>query len=97
MTKIPHALAALALAATTSPAFADERAVSYADLNLASPEGQEILERRITRALEEVCQVQTIRTGTRVRSNEARRCMVEARANAKNQVAAILDQKGLGG
>lgn len=97
MTKIPHILAVLAMAIPAAPAFAEEKAVSYADLNLSSPEGQRILERRITQALKEVCQANEIRTGTRVRSSDSRRCMTEARANAKAQVAAILEQKGLGG
>lgn len=97
MTKIPHILAVLAMAIPAAPAFAEEKSVSYSDLNLASPDGQRTLERRITQALEEVCQANEIRTGTRVRSSDARRCMVEARASAKEQVAAILERKGLGG
>jgi len=97
MTKIPHVLAVLALAVPAAPVLADEKAVSYSDLNLATPEGQKALERRITDALEEVCQTNKIRTGTRVRSSSSRACMVEARANARKQVAAILEQKGLGG
>lgn len=97
MTKIPPILAVLALAVPSAPAFAEERAVGYSDLNLASPEGQKALERRITQALEEVCQTNRVRTGTRVQSSDSRRCMKEARASAKQQVAAILEQKGLGG
>ena len=97
MTKIPHILAVLALAVPAAPAFAEEKAVSYSDLNLASHEGQETLERRIAQALEEVCQTNKVRTGSRIKSSDSRRCMAEARANAKAQVAAILEQKGLGG
>ncbi len=97
MTKIPHVLAVLALALPVAPAVAEERAVSYSDLNLATPEGQKALERRISQALSEVCQTNRVRTGTRVRSSSSRACLVEARASAKKQVAAILEQKGLGG
>ena len=97
MTKFAAALAACAAIATTAPAFAETKAVTYADLNLATVEGQEALERRVTRALEEVCQANEVRTGTRMRSSDARRCMREAKVNAKKQVAAILERHNLGG
>ena len=97
MNKVPHLLAVLALAAPTTAAFAEEKAVSYSDLNLATPEGQAALETRITTALEDVCGVNSVQTGTRIKSRGAKRCMAEARAKAKQQVAAILEQKGLGG
>lgn len=97
MLKTPHVLAVLALAIPTAPAFAEEKAISYADLNLATPEGQAVLERRITTALEDICGTNEVRTGTRLRSSESRQCLKEARANAKKQVAAILERRGLGG
>jgi UrcA family protein len=97
MTKIPLVVAAIALALPTVPTVAEERTVSYADLNLASPEGQKALERRIANALEEVCEVPKVRTGTRLKSRSAQRCVDEASRNAKEQVAVILEQKGLGG
>lgn len=41
--------------AAADPAFAQDRIVSYADLDLNSPAGQEALDRRITNAIEQVC------------------------------------------
>lgn len=52
-TLIPIALVA-ALAAA-SPARADTRAVSYADLDLTSPQGQSVLDHRIATAVRQVC------------------------------------------
>jgi UrcA family protein len=41
--------------AVANPASAQTRIVSYADLDLSSPEGQEALDRRIRTAVEQVC------------------------------------------
>jgi len=53
------AAAAIALAVSSTPAIAGEKGaqveVSYADLNLSSQAGQDILERRIRSAVQEVC------------------------------------------
>lgn len=97
MTKFAPLFGGLALVATASSAHAEEKSVSYADLNLATAEGQATLERRIASALEEVCQTNAIRTGTRVQSRDARKCMDEARAKSKKQVAAIVAEHKLGG
>lgn len=52
-TLIPIALVAAVAAA--SPARAETRAVSYADLNLSSPQGQAVLDSRIATAIRQVC------------------------------------------
>ncbi|RGP40949.1 hypothetical protein BPTFM16_01244 [Altererythrobacter insulae] len=61
MTKTTAVIAAasLALAVSSAPAIADDNVaqveVTYADLNLDSPAGQQILERRLRNAVEIAC------------------------------------------
>lgn len=45
----------LASVAAANPAHAEGRIVSYADLNLSSPEGQAVLDRRIATAVRQIC------------------------------------------
>ncbi|WP_299195823.1 UrcA family protein [uncultured Erythrobacter sp.] len=102
MKTLAIATATLGLAFTASPAFADpaelpHQAISIAGLDLATPEGQRMLDRRIDRAAREVCQVDNIRTGTRIRSQEAQRCFAKARASAQQQVAVIIEDQRRGG
>ena len=52
-TLIPIVLVAAVAAA--SPARADTRSVSYADLDLTSPQGQAVLDSRISSAIRQVC------------------------------------------
>lgn len=96
------ATAALALAFTASPALAgtsdvSSQSVGYADLNLATPEGQARLERRIDAAAKSVCRVNQVRTGTRLRSPNQGACLANARASAKKQVSAMMSQTQRGG
>ena len=102
--KIPFKTPVMALAATCAalaalPAAAQDRsvAVPYADLNLATPEGQAALDQRINRAARQVCGLDEVRTGTRLRSNIDRECFRQARTQVKQQVAAALAQQQLGG
>ena len=96
------ATAALGLAVTATPAFAGPvdvpvAKVSTAGLDLASTEGQEILDQRIKRAAKKVCRVSDVHTGSRLQSAEVRKCYQKARASAKQQVAAIMEDQRLGG
>lgn len=96
------ALVAAGIGLVASPAFAGvENApstlVTYADLNLASPEGQKALDARIDSAARKICQVDQVRTGTRLISPEARACYAKARASAKQQVASAITNHQLGG
>jgi UrcA family protein len=52
-TLIPIILVAAVAAA--SPARADHRVVSYADLDLTSPQGQAVLDSRLTSAIRQIC------------------------------------------
>lgn len=96
------ATAALGLAVTATPALAGPsdrpvEKVSTAGLDLATPAGQKLLERRITRAAKSVCQVDQVRTGTRLKRAANQACVAKARASAKRQVAAMIADQRLGG
>lgn len=79
------------------PVTAQDMRVEYSDLNVASKEGRKALDRRIDAAAREYCNYDTVMTGSRIKSPEATRCYREAKAEAKKQLAAIIDEKQLGG
>ena len=95
--------AALGLAVTAGPVLAAGPAetsttkVSFAGLDLDTPEGQEMLDRRIDRAAREVCQYDRMRIGSRLRSKATIDCYEKAKASAKQQVAAIVEHQRRGG
>ena len=96
------AAASIGLTLSASPAMAgpDElpkQHVSIAGLDLDTAEGQEMLDARINRAAREVCQIDRIPTGTRIRSQVAQECVAKARASAQRQVAAIMEDQRRGG
>ena len=94
-------LVAASLAITATPALAgDDRqkmSIEYQDLNLASEAGVKRLEERITKAAQEVCEVQKIRTGSRLKSVSATRCVKDAKAQAMKQFASVIEEQSLGG
>jgi len=90
--------AAASLAIPAAPALSQNAVkVEYADLNLDSREGQERLEARIRRAVEDVCEIREVPTGSRIRSRDSRDCEMQAFAKARQQVAAIIEDRKLGG
>ena len=95
------ALSALALATgaqASANTSTNEVLVHYDDLNLASPKGQRILERRLERAAQEVCEINSVQTGTRIRSADSVECLKQARAASSTRMAAIIDARvGKGG
>lgn len=96
------AAATLGLAVTATPAFAGSQTVqstnvSVAGLDLATPEGQDMLEQRIKAAAREVCGLNQPQTGSRIKSLSARTCYNKARASAKKQVAAAIAEQQRGG
>ena len=103
MKKLALAAAALGLACTTAaPAFAGNAEkmsvrVNLGDINLASPSGQKLLDRRIAYAVRTVCRVDEVITGSRILTKEKRDCLVKARADARQQVAAITGDRQRGG
>ena len=99
MKNFAFAIAAAGLAITGAQVSAGEKgvAVTYADLDLTSAEGQKTLERRLSSAIEQVCQTDAIRTGTRIKSSASKQCAKQAEAQAKQQVAVIVEREKLGG
>lgn len=102
MIKTALTAASIALVATAAPAIAGPldaptQKVSFADLDLSTPEGQAALDRRIDAAARDVCHLDDMRTGTRLKAQERKRCYAKARASAENQVAAIIEDRQRGG
>ena len=101
--KTPLIALAATLAATLAPVAAASAAtqnsvtVEYRDLNLASPEGQAALDRRVSQAARKVCGFDAVRTGTRLAPLKDMDCYREAKAKAKQQVAATVAAQQLGG
>jgi UrcA family protein len=87
----PIAAALLGLALTATPAFAKDVEVRYADLDLASTEGQKILETRIARAAREACDYEARVTGSHLPSPEARACYRKAVDSARTMMAAKIE------
>ncbi len=89
------ALAAAGLAGTAfTPVAAREtqlrsEQISLADLNLGTAAGQRTLDKRIEKAARSVCRTVSVTTGLRVMDQDAHRCLVRARLDAKQQVAAL--------
>jgi UrcA family protein len=105
---LTHALAAAGLAgAAITPAMAapfvdgfTERviiSVPTSDLDLDSDAGQRTLDRRIQSAVRQVCRSVSVKTGTRIVDQEALNCLAKARADAKQQVAALMNNERRGG
>ena len=102
MKTLALASATIALAFTASPALANTyetqtMTVETADLNLATPEGQARLDRRIESAARDVCGANVALSGTRIPSPKIGDCVAAARASAKKQVAALVEDQRRGG
>jgi UrcA family protein len=95
-----HSLVAAGLsAALVAPAFAgspfaesprNTAEVRYADLDLGTAAGQRMLDARIEGAIRKVCRSVNINTGTRIVDQTTQECKTRARADAKQQVAALM-------
>lgn len=66
--------------------------VRTADLDLATEAGQRKLDSRVEAAIRQVCRVVSPRTGTRILDQSVQECKARARAEAKSQVAALMDR-----
>ena len=86
--------AALATAATAAPVLAKDVLVHHGDLNLGSVEGQRTLSQRIDRAARKACD---FNMDGRLPTHAAMVCYRQARARAKNEMAAKVDAVRLGG
>lgn len=78
-----------ALAAIDAPAQAETRSeqVSYSDLDLATPEGQQALEHRISRAIRQVCGP---RAGPLYDYHVRAACRREAKKGTEGQVSVAI-------
>lgn len=59
------------------------------DINLATAQGQKRLDQRLEKAVRTVCRTTSLTTGSRVLTQETRACLAKARADVKQQVAAL--------
>jgi UrcA family protein len=103
MKPLAMTLAALGLAGTAiSPTLAAETEkmtvqVQYDDLDLATPEGQAKLDQRLEKAVRTVCRTPNNNGGSRILNLDARACLAKARADVRQQVAAITIDRQRGG
>lgn len=79
------------------PAIAQSQAVTYADLDLSTPQGQKKLEQRIDRAAKEVCGINAPTTATRLPPPEAYQCVKQAKQQIQQKLAAVTDRQKAGG
>lgn len=93
------ALALIAFVGSTAPVLAQPLShnVSYADLDLTSPQGQAMLDRRIRAAARDICGGDTRRTGSRMTDANMAVCIADVKAKAAAQVAAAKRDRQLGG
>ena len=91
MNKSVLALAAMASAVVSAPAFAAPASatVRTADLNLASPAGRDTLARRISSAAKSVCIVRGDRS--LIAMIEGNKCYDRAVSSAHSKVASVAD------
>ena len=73
----------IASVAAANPAQAEGRRVSYADLNLSSPEGQAVLDSRIASAIRQICG-RAFPTDLQS-AHQVERCRSETRADVQAQ------------
>ena len=85
-----HALIAAGLAALafTSPAHADTRTVSYADLDLSTAHGRTALDARVRGAARQVCEIGADNTSL-AEQIAAKSCVAKAVSSAQQQFASI--------
>lgn len=98
---LAFAAASIGVAGTAAPAFAGDtirktRTVSYEGLDLNTLEGQKMLEQRVEIAARRVCDYNTQPSDTRMRK-ASRACLARARASARDQVAAVIEDQRRGG
>lgn len=91
------ALSAAGAVLAATPAAAGTMSIEYKDLNLGTVEGQQALERRIDEAARDVCGLDEASTGTRIQSRTAKRCYQDAKKQATQQFAALVEENRLGG
>mgnify|MGYP001103103150 CR=1 FL=1 len=105
ITKTSFALAAAFVASglTLAPAMASAQeqqrtaSISYTDLDLSTEDGRATLDQRIDRAARQVCELDRVQTGSRLRNREARACYEQAKSSFEERFAGIIRDARLGG
>ncbi|MBX7541547.1 UrcA family protein [Qipengyuania sphaerica] len=92
-------LAAVAIATLAVSASAEENraTVQYRDLDLSTKAGQKALDQRIEKAAKVACEFEDVSTGSRLRTNETRECLKQAKRQIERQLATIVDTTEKGG
>ncbi len=89
---IAATIGTFAMSGAAHAAAADEAiGVRFADLDLTSQAGQRTLDRRIDKAARQVCGIDDVVTGTRVRSREAQTCFDQAVRSTRASVARAIE------
>jgi UrcA family protein len=76
--------------AAAAPADTGKVEVRYRDLDLSTPAGAKELDRRLHQAAGEVCGMNAPTTGTRMPSNNARKCYKETLAQLQDRFAQVV-------
>lgn len=91
------AATALMSAAAVPALAADSVAIEYNDLDLATPHGQQVLERRIDIAARHTCGLDAVKTGRVTPSTAARKCYKATRAELDRKFAVVVEAASNGG
>jgi len=89
--------AALFASPVTAQAEAASRSVDISGIDLATPEGQRLLDRRVEAAARAVCEADRVQTGTRIPSSSIGECLETARNSAREQITAAIAKRNRGG
>jgi UrcA family protein len=76
--------------AAAAPAETGQVEVRYRDLDLSTDAGAKELDRRLHQAAEQVCGMNAPTTGTRMPSNNARKCYKETLAQLQDRFAQVV-------
>lgn len=94
---LPIAAAAAGALLAAQPAIAESQTVHYQDLDLSTPAGQKKLESRIDKAAKDICGLNDVATGTRIRDRDAEECVARAKQQIEQQLAAVIERHNAGG
>ena len=94
---LPSVIATAVALALSAPAWAKVEqvsvTVSYADLDIDSPAGRKVLQRRISRAADRICR----HPSPFIPMGVARACRADAMASVQPQLAALYRARPMGG
>lgn len=82
---------------TAQPAMAESVEVPYEDLDLTTAKDRETLDQRIDKAARQVCGANEATVGSRIRSQEVRACIKQAKQQIEASLAKMGGVKKAGG